>query len=62
VRTARAPSYQQGQMMNAAKITRESKSESGFRFSFPSAASAVKDITIFYASCRVIDDIVIRPN
>jgi len=54
-RRARRP-YQQGQMMNAAKITRESKSNLAFAF-VSLGRERREDITIFYAFCRVIDDI-----
>ena len=42
--------------MNAAKITRESKSNLAFAF-VSLGRERREDITIFYAFCRVIDDI-----
>ena len=42
--------------MNAAKITRESKSNLALAF-VPVGRERRADITIFYAFCRVIDDI-----
>ena len=48
--------------MNAAKITRDSKSNLALAFIALAGRERRNDITVFYAFCRLVDDIADSPE